>query len=427
MKGVGYMQKVYSPVTDKIDFFMGNDPFELAKEYGTPLYVYNEKIIRQKCREMKAISTYPEFEVDYSIKANSALAFIQIVKSEGLWVDAMSPGEIYMAIQAGYKPEEIFYICNNVSEDEMRYAIDKGVVVSVDSVSQLEMYGRLNRGGEVAVRFNAGMGAGGNPKITTAGEKTKFGVEKIFINEVKDILKKYDLKLIGLNQHIGSLNMDETVFAEGTKMLLEIAMEFPDLKFIDMGGGYGIPYHKEDGEEAIDISAIREKVDKVLFDFRDKYGKEVIFRIEPGRYISAESGLILGQVTSVKTNCGQKYVGCDIGFNVLQRPVMYDSYHGVEIYRNTDKKSEIKENVKIVGNICESGDILAHDRVLPEIFEGDLLGVLDAGAYGYSMSSNYNLRLKPAEVLIRESGETVLIRKRDTLEDLMRGLIYLED
>ncbi|MBR2593151.1 MAG: diaminopimelate decarboxylase [Firmicutes bacterium] len=421
------MRKIYSPVTDKNNFFMGKDPIELAGKFGTPLYVYNEKIIREKCRDLKSISTYPHFEVDYSIKANSNLAFIQIVKSEGLLVDAMSPGEIYVALQAGYKPEQIFYICNNVSEDEMQYAIDTGVVISVDSLSQLETYGKINPGGKIAVRFNAGMGAGDNPKITTAGEKTKFGIEKIFVEDVKNIIKKYDLKLIGLNQHIGSLNMNESVFAEGTKMLLEIAMEFPDLEFIDMGGGYGIPYHKEDGENSLNIAAVRESVDKVIFDFVKKYGKEVTFRIEPGRYISAESGMILGKVHSVKTNCGQKYIGCDVGFNVLQRPVMYDSYHGIEIYRPSDKKSEKEENVKIVGNICESGDILAHDRVLPEIFEGDILGVLDAGAYGFSMSSNYNLRLKPAEILLREDGSVALIRERDTLEDMMKGMVSLED
>ena len=305
--------------------------------------------------------------------------------------------------------------------------MDTGVMVSVDSLSQLETYGKINPGGEVAVRFNAGMGAGDNPKITTAGEKTKFGIEKIFVEDVKRLIKKYDLKLVGLNQHIGSLNMDEKVFAEGTKMLLEIAMEFPGLKFIDMGGGYGIPYHKEDGEKPIDIEKVRESVDKVLFEFKEKYGAEVTFRIEPGRYVSAESGIILGRVHSVKTNCGQKYVGCDIGFNVLQRPVMYDSYHGVEIYRPADTPSEKTESVKIVGNICESGDILAYDRKLPEIFEGDILGVLDAGAYGFSMSSNYNLRLRPAEVLICENGEVILIRERDTLEDLLKGMEPLGD
>lgn len=420
------MQKVYTKVTDKLDFFQGVDPTELAEKYGTPLYVYNERILRERCRDLKNLVTYPNFVVDYSAKANGNLAFLQIVKSEGLEVDAMSPGEIYVEKMAGFKPHEIFYICNNVSEEEMLYAIKEGVITSVDSLSQLEQYGKLNPGGEVAIRFNPGVGAGHHEKVVTAGKKTKFAVDPEFIPQVKEILKKYNLTLIGINQHIGSLFMTGEAFVKSIGSLLEIAKQFENLKFIDMGGGFGIPYKKEFDEAPLDLKDLGKHIDEALYKFAEEYGSQVTFRIEPGRYISAECSVILGTVHAVKYNHDKKFVGTDLGFNVLQRPIMYDSYHGIEVFRKSDVKSEKEETVTVVGNICESGDILAKERNLPEIFEKDTLCVLDAGAYGFAMSSNYNNRLRPAEVLIRENNEVVLIRERDNFEDLTRHFIPLK-
>lgn len=420
------MQKVYTKVTDKLDFFQGVDPTELAEKYGTPLYVYNERILRERCRDLKNLVTYPNFVVDYSAKANGNLAFLQIVKSEGLEVDAMSPGEIYVEKMAGFEPHEIFYICNNVSEEEMLYAIKEGVITSVDSLSQLEQYGKLNPGGEVAIRFNPGVGAGHHEKVVTAGKKTKFAVDPEFIPQVKEILKKYNLTLIGINQHIGSLFMTGEAFVKSIGSLLEIAKQFENLKFIDMGGGFGIPYKKEFDEAPLDLKDLGKHIDEALYKFAEEYGSQVTFRIEPGRYISAECSVLLGTVHAVKYNHDKKFVGTDLGFNVLQRPIMYDSYHGIEIFRKSDVKSEKEETVTVVGNICESGDILAKERNLPEIFEKDTLCVLDAGAYGFAMSSNYNNRLRPAEVLIRENNEVVLIRERDNFEDLTRHFIPLK-
>ncbi|MCI1930446.1 MAG: diaminopimelate decarboxylase [Clostridia bacterium] len=419
------MQKVYSKVTDSFNFFQGKNPIELAEKYGTPLYVYNERVIRQKCREIKKFVKYPKFVVDYSSKANTNIAFLQIVKSEGLEVDAVSPGEILAAKKAGFKPDEIFYISNNVSKDEMQYAIDAGVKISVDSLEQLEQYGQFNPGGEISVRFNPGVGAGHNIKVVTGGKKTKFGVNHEYVPQVKEILKKYNLKLIGINQHIGSLFIDDKAFVKSIGNLFDIARQFDDLTFIDMGGGFGVSYKKEEGQMGIDLEKLGKVMDEELSKFAKEYGKEIIFRIEPGRYVSAEAGVLLGTVHAVKYNGPDKFAGTDIGFNVLQRPVMYDSYHGIEIYRKSDVKSEKKELITVVGNVCESGDMLAKERMLPEIFKGDIIGVLDAGAYGYSMASNYNNRLRPAEVLIRENGDVVLIRERDTLDDLLRHQISL--
>ena len=337
----------------------------------------------------------------------------------------MSPGEIFMAKHAGFASNEIFYIGNNVSAEEMQYAINEGVLVSADSLSQLEQYGQLNPGGEVAVRFNPGVGAGHHEKGVTAGKKTKFGIEPKYIPQVKELLKKYDLKLVGINQHIGSLFMSKEAFVQSIGALFDIARQFEGLRFVDMGGGFGIPYHKEEDEQPLNIKELGEAMDAELYRCAKEYGTDLKFRIEPGRYVSAECGMILSEVHSVKMNHETKFVGCDCGFNVLQRPIMYDSYHGVEIYRASDVASKKTEPVTIVGNICESGDILAKDRELPEIFKGDILGVLDAGAYGFSMASAYNNRLRPAEILIRENGEVVLIREREELNDLLKHLIPL--
>jgi len=419
------LQKRNGRVTDSLNFFQGNDPFELINKYGSPLYVYNERIFRQNCRNLLEMVTYPKFRVNFSAKANSSLALLQIIKDEGLCADAMSPGEIFVQRAAGFKPEEIFFVCNNVSADEMRYAIDRNILISVDSLSQLELLGRLNPGGKVAVRFNPGVGVGHHAKVITAGKDTKFGVNTEYIPEVKNILKKYDLKLVGINQHLGSLFMESDKFVEGVHNLLAIAREFDDLEFIDLGGGFGIPYQKLSGQAPLDLKKLGEQLDGLMFSFAKEYGKEISFSIEPGRYIPAEAGVILGSVYSIKHNGKTKYIGTDIGFNVLIRPSMYDSHHDIEVYGKEELDHFAAESVTVVGNICETGDILAKDRELPTIMEGDIIGVLDAGSYGFSMSSNYNNRLRPAEILIRETDEAVLIRSRDTLEDLIRNQVKL--
>lgn len=404
----------------KTNFYGNEDPEKLIKEFGSPLYVYNEKILRQKCRDMKNLVDYPNFIPNYSIKANSNLQILKIVQEEGLRADAMSAGEIQLLLYAGFKPENLFFVPNNVSEAELKYAVDNGVLVSVDSLSQLELLGKINKGGKVAVRFNPGVGAGHHEKVVTAGKKTKFGVNIDCVNEVKAIAKKYDMKICGVNQHIGSLFMEGDSYIEGVKSLLSVAEQFEDIDFVDMGGGFGIPYKKQEGQSSLDLASFKVKLTQVLEQWTDKYGKKILFKTEPGRYIVAESGVILGNVYSTKSNYGNKYVGTDIGFNVLARPVMYDSHHDIEVYRDGKPlNTEATEEVTVVGNICESGDILAKKRKLPVIKEGDIIGVMDAGAYGFAMSSNYNMRLKPAEVLIKENGDTVLIRRRDTFEDLI--------
>lgn len=417
------MNYIYSKVSKSKNFFGETDPLYLAEKFGTPQYVYNENILRKRCRDLKGLVDYKNFVVNYSPKANSNLEILKIVREEGLRVDAMSPGEIHVNLMAGYNPREIFYISNNVSEAEFQYAIHAGVKISVDSVSQLEMYGKLNPGGEIAFRLNPGTGAGHHKKVVTAGKKTKFGIEMQYLPEVKRILKEYNLKLIGINQHIGSLFMTGEAYVTSAETLFEVAKQFDDLEFIDMGGGFGIPYQKQDNQPRLDLKDLGDRLSERVNNWVKEYGKEVEVKIEPGRYIVAESSILLGQVNAIKMNYDIKYVGTDLGFNVLIRPAMYNSHHDIEIYRGSDIPSEKEETVRIVGNICESGDIIAKDRKLPQIFEKDIIGVLDSGAYGFVMSSNYNNRLRPAEVLIQADGSYRLIRRRDTIEDLIKNFV----
>lgn len=410
--------------TEQTGFYGSCRPSELLKEYGSPLYVYNEAILRQRCRDMARLIPYPNFKSNYSIKANSNLELLRIIRQEGLHADAMSPGEIHVLLAAGYKPDEILFVANNVSPEEMQYAIDRGILVSCDSLSQLRQYGRLNPGGKAVVRFNPGVGAGHHAKVVTGGKNTKFGVNIEYVDEVRDILRQFDLKLAGINQHIGSLFMDAAPYIEGVKSILDVAAQFEEVEFADMGGGFGIPYRKQEGQDRLDLEETGRRLTELIENWTVKYGRNIRIKMEPGRYVVAECGVLLGTVYAVKQNGTKTYAGTDLGFNVLIRPAMYDSHHDIELYRNDMiVKDEKTEPVTVVGNICETGDIIANDREMPRVQEGDLIGVMDAGAYGYSMSSNYNNRLRPAEVLIGLDGNPRLIRRRDTFEDLMRGFV----
>ncbi|MBO4927795.1 MAG: diaminopimelate decarboxylase [Clostridiales bacterium] len=407
--------------TKQMHFFGNTNVEELVSKYGSPLFVYNEDILRRQMRRVAGILPNHRFTANFSIKTNSNLTILKIANEEGLNADAMSPGEIFVLKKAGFPSDRIFYVSNNVSEEEMHYALDEGVMVSVDSLSQLEMFGRIAPGGRLSVRLNPGVGAGHHEKVVTAGKKTKFGIAAQDIPMIHEIAKKYDLHIVGLNQHIGSLFMDFQPYLDACRNFLHYAEDFDELEFLDFGGGFGTPYHKLADEQEFNLEPFKAALDDLLTEWKKTSGKDVLFKMEPGRYIVAEGGVLLGRVHAVKENYGHKYVGTDIGMNVLMRPELYDSWHDVEIYRDGSPVVDgPRDTYSVVGNICESGDIVAKDRDLPVTKEGDVAVVLDAGAYGFSMSSNYNNRLRPAEVLITSSGEDVLIRRRETLEDLLR-------
>ena len=381
----------------------------LVDKFQTPLYVYDKNTIVKRCEEIKNMLKYQKYIPNYSVKANSNIELLKIIKKQGFTVDAMSIGEIEMDLRAGFSPKDIMFIANNISEEEMAYAIEKNICISLDSLSQIETFGRIAKGKEIFIRLNPGMGVGHHKKVITGG-KSKFGIPFENIDEAIKLSKKYNLSIVGINQHIGSLFLDDIEYIEACKKLLDVASRFEKLQVIDFGGGFGVPYK---GEQRLDINNLGQKLDNMLEKYVEKTGKMPVVKVEPGRYIVAESGILLGTVLAVKENYGVKYVGTDIGFNVFMRPVLYNSFHSIEVYNDENQK----EMVTVVGNICESGDILAEDRILPRMEVGDIFGIKNVGAYGFSMSSNYNARLKPAEVLIENNKERV-IRKRETIQQL---------
>ena len=406
---------------NEADFFKGNNPETILEQYGSPVYVYNEKILRSRMQKVSKVITKYEYHANFSIKANTNIHILKLALEEGLYADAMSVGEIHMLLKAGFPIEKIFFVPNNVSEDELTFAIEKGIMISLDSLSQLETFGKINKGGKCAVRINPGVGAGHHEKVVTAGKKTKFGVAEEDIDEIFTIADKYDLTIAGINQHVGSLFMDPEPFLQAVTNFLRIAKKFKKLEFIDFGGGYGIPYHKLDGEQDFPMDSFKKVFEEQVEQFVKEYGYAPLFKTEPGRYNVAEGSVLLGRVHAVKNNNGVTYVGTDIGMNVLVRPSMYDSYHDIEVIR--DGSVVKRDNLitqTVVGNICESGDILAKQRELPEMKKGDIVAVLDSGAYGYSMCSTYNSRPRPAEVLIKEDGTVKLIRRKETIDDLFR-------
>lgn len=407
---------------NEVNFFEGNNPEDIAAKYGTPVYVYNERILRKRIRNVAGVVKKFPYRANFSMKANSNLTILKIVLEEGLNADAMSIGEVKLLELAGFPADRIFFVPNNVSDEELQYAIDRNITVSLDSISQLERFGRLAPGSRCAVRINPGIGAGHSDSVVTAGKNTKFAVEEKDIPELLETAEKHNLKIVGINQHIGSLFMEPDPYLAAVTNLLRIAHKFDDLEFIDFGGGFGTPYHKLSGEKEFDINLLTEGIEKLLGDFIAETGKQILFKSEPGRYVVADSSVLLGRVYATKVNYDKKYAGTDIGQNVLVRPTLYGSWHDVEVLRGGKPvlPSSGTEVVSVTGNICESGDIIAKERELPVIKEGDLVCVLDAGAYGYSMCSPYNSRPRPAEVMICEDGSVKCIRRAETFEDLIR-------
>ena len=411
------------------DFFAGNNPENIASEYGTPVYVYNEKILRDRMAKVaKVIIKYP-YTANYSVKANTNIHILKLALEEGLNCDAMSVGEITLLMKAGFPVERIFFVPNNVAPYELAFALKNGVMTSLDSLSQLELFGEVCNQMKIepekrkcAVRINPGVGAGHHEKVVTGGKKTKFGIAEYSIPQIFEIAEKYQITIAGINQHIGSLFMDPQPYLDAVTNLLRIAHQFKNLEFIDFGGGYGIPYHKLDDEKDFPMEDFKTRLEPILDEFVASYGKAPLFKSEPGRFCVAEGSVILGRVHATKENSGIQFAGSDIGMNVLVRPSMYDSHHDIEVFRDGELVSRDEADLTeqtVTGNICESGDILAKNRLLPKIEEGDLLCVLDTGAYGWSMCSTYNSRPRPAEVMICANGKVKQIRRKETIEDLL--------
>jgi diaminopimelate decarboxylase len=396
----------------------------LAEKFDTPLYVISEQRIRNNYQRLQKALTrnYEKTRIYYAMKANSNLAVLKTLEKEGANVDAVSPGEVFMALTSGFTPERILFTGTSVRNDELKFLADSNVTINVDSQSQLERLLRIAVPKTLSVRINPEIGAGHHEHCITAGKQSKFGIWEEDAPIVYEKAKRAGVEKFGIHMHIGSGILDVKPFLAALEKLLSTAKMVHEkigvnFEFIDVGGGIGVPYKPED--KTLDLQVYSDKVLALFKNKLDQYGLGgPTFCVEPGRYLVADASVLLTTVNTVKTTPYKKFIGVDAGFNTLVRPTMYGSYHPIVIANKLGATEEVKYDV--AGPICESGDLLAKDRRLPKVEEGDLLAVLNAGAYGFSMSSQYNARPRAAEVLVNE-GKFKLVREREQLDDLMRG------
>jgi diaminopimelate decarboxylase len=401
----------------------GVDTLELAEQYKTPLYVIDEDRIRNNYRRLyEAFSSqYNDFRMFYACKANTNLSVMRILEQEGSGVDAVSPGEIYTSLLAGFEPSRILYTGNNVTDEELNFAVTSGVRINLDSISQLKRLSKIPEahGMEISFRVNPMVGAGHHDHCITGGPLSKFGIMEEEAVEVYKMAKDLGFKPIGIHTHIGSGILDPEPFMLAVRTLMDIAgrvYEGADVEFdfIDFGGGIGIPYTPE--ESKLDINDFAEKITNLFKDKLKEYGLGTpTMCIEPGRYIVGDASILLTKVNTIKQSY-RNFAGVDAGFNTLLRPTMYGSYH--HIVRADKPLAEPTKKIDIAGDVCESGDLFARDRPMPEVQEGNVLAILNAGAYAFSMSSQYNSRPKAAEVLV-SNGDTNIIRERETFADVL--------
>ncbi|MBT0812025.1 diaminopimelate decarboxylase [Litoribacter ruber] len=393
---------------------------DLTKEFGTPLYVYNgQKIIDQVNLLKQAFSTV-NLKIKYATKALSNINVLKLMKKSGTGVDAVSIEEVKLCLHVGFEPNEIMYTPNCVSFEEIQEAVDLGVMINIDNIPMLEHFG-TEYGSKVpiCIRLNPHILAGGNAKISVGHIDSKFGISILQLKHILKIVEAHKLNVTGLHVHTGSDILDAEVFLKGAEILFDAAREFKDLTFLDFGGGFKVAY--KEGDIATDILEVGEKVSAAFKEFCKEYGRELEIWFEPGKFLVSECGVLLVKTNVIKATPASTFIGVDSGLNHLIRPMMYDAYHGVE---NISRLEGPERVYTIVGYICET-DTIAADRKLKEVKEGDILAIKNAGAYGFSMASNYNSRLRPAEVMIL-NGKAHLIRKRESFEDILRHQIAIE-
>lgn len=385
------------------------EPRNLLDTYGSPLYVYDAEIIKARYQELVNNIAWPKTRIHYACKANTNIEILKLLKSLGAGIETVSEGEVRAAKAAGFAPEDILFTCSNVTEAELKAVVAHGVTINADSLSQMEKLARISPDIAIGIRINQGIGAGHHDHVITGGPRSKFGIPLTQVGEARDLAKKLGITITGVHQHIGSNVLDEDIFIEAVRALLKTAETFPDLTYVDFGGGFGIPYRP--GETRLDIPRLGARITEEFRTFCATYGKELSMRFEAGRYLVAESGTLLVTVTDIKKTPEHTFVGVDSGFNHLIRPAMYGAYHAIENITHPDTERAV---VTIAGNVCESGDVFAEDREISMPIDGDVLAIRNAGAYGFTMASTYNSRPLPAEVLIE--GETPrLIRERGEL------------
>ncbi|MFO7823043.1 MAG: diaminopimelate decarboxylase [Cyclobacterium sp.] len=388
---------------------------DIARKYDTPVYVYDGQKILQQVAALKKAFSAVNMKIKYATKALSNISILQLMRKAGTGVDAVSIEEVKICLHAGFLPSDIMYTPNCVDFEEIRQAVDLGVMVNVDNIPMLEHFGtEYGNSVPLCIRLNPHILAGGNSKISVGHIDSKFGISILQLKHVLKIVAAYELNVVGLHVHTGSDILDAEVFLKGAEILFDAAREFAHLEFLDFGGGFKVAY--KEGDISTDIDDVGKKVSLAFQEFCEEYGRELEIWFEPGKFLVSECGYLLVKANVVKPTPATTFVGVDSGLNHLLRPMMYDAYHGVV---NISKLDGPERVYTIVGYICET-DTIAADRKLKEVKEGDILAIKNAGAYGYSMASNYNSRYRPAEVLLLD-GKDHLIRRRESFEDLLRN------
>ncbi len=420
------MQMIHEPFENRNGelYVEGISSTALAEKFDTPLYVISERRIRENYNRLRNVLTsdYSKVRILYAAKANSNLSVLKIFEKMGAYLDVVSPGEVSLALASGFTPDRIMFTGTSVRTDEIKFLIDSNVTVNIDSLSQLDRMLKIQVPEILSVRVNPDVGAGMHSHVITAGKQAKFGLWDADTIKAYETAKKAGVKRFGIQMHVGSGVLDPKPFVQALDKLLNVAKKVRaqvgiEFEFIDVGGGLGVPY--KPGEKELDLNVFSEKVLSLFKSHveNDDLG-EPIFCVEPGRYLVADAGILLTAVNTVKITPFKKFIGVDAGFNTLVRPTMYGSFHQIVVANRLN--SPETELIDVVGPICESGDALAKDRSMPTVQEGDLLAVLNAGAYGYSMSSQYNARPRPAEVLVK-NATVKLVREREQLDDLVMG------
>ncbi len=404
------MKDIYIPSKKILD--------KVVQSYQTPILLTSAQTIRERAKQMIDGFSSLNTKIFYAIKANYNPSIVQLIKSAGIdGIDAVSPFEVRLALENGFSPEQIMFTGNNVSDEEMQWVGEQNVLQNIGSLSELERFGRFFPKHKVSVRFSPQIGAGEFDHVVTGGDDTKFGISHSDFHRVKELLEKYQLKLSGLHMHMGSGFYCPDTFWQAASMLIQVAKDFKDLDFLDFGGGFGVNYTPN--QSKLNLKAFAGAIEDLIYDFDKQNGKAIEIRIEPGKFLVSESTVLLAKVTGIKEKGGLCFVGINTGMNTLIRPAMYGAYHHIINFSNAGAS---KKFYRVVGNICESGDLFHKNIELSEVREGDILAILNAGAYTSSMSSNYNLRPFVAELLLDED-ELKLTRKKQSYEQILENYL----
>ena len=392
------------------------DLLSIAKEFGTPVYVYDVNSISEQYKKLTS-SFSKTTRFFYAAKALTNINILKYVEKLGASLDCVSINEVKLGLKTGFSNDRILFTPNCVDLAEIEEAMSHKVHINIDNISILEQFGNKFGGSyPIFVRINPHIYAGGNHKISTGHIDSKFGISIHQMRHIERVMKSTNLNVEGLHMHTGSEIKDPDVFLQGLEIMFELAEHFPNLKYLDMGSGFKVPY--QDGEIETDVKALGKKVGNAIKKYEEESGKKFQLWFEPGKFLVSDSGHFLVKSNVIKQTTATVFVGVNSGFNHLIRPMFYDSYHIIENLSNPKGAERI---YTVVGNICET-DTFAWDRKINEVREGDIIVFRNAGAYGFEMSSNFNSRLKPAEVMFLD-GKAHLIRKRDEFEDLLKNQI----